>query len=288
MSNAADFSLSEASSDWIAILADVHVGEERSTKIRHSGASELLLAEAVEKIQQIGIGKTILLGDTVNQGWDSEYLAAKQILEPLHSQLEPVLGNHELQRGGFAEFTRMWGVDPVRQIRAWGMPALILNSGIEGLPDTRWNGRLDEQQLRQVDEFLEAYASMPVTIFCHHPLAHSVRGSDEPMLSLDNSDELRTRLRRHTQQVLLLTGHTHCQSIVRQENLICIGCPSLCFWPHAFLVGERMGDEIRISTVRVRDDEYTSDARATGAEQLTYRSRNEGTGEDRRSIIRLK
>lgn len=256
--------------------------------IRHHGAPELLLEAAVEKIQQIGIGKTILLGDTVNQGWDSEYTTARQILEPLQNHLEPIAGNHELQRGSLADFSRTWNVEPVRQTLAWGMPALILNSAIEELPDSKWNGRIDDKQLKIVDEFLAAHRSVPVTIFCHHPLTKTVRASDEPMLGLDNSQELRSRLLTHDREVLFLSGHTHCQSIVQQQNLICIGCPSLCYWPHAFLVGERMGDEIRLSTVKVRDDEYTPDTRASGAEQLVYRNKNEGNAEDRRHIIRLK
>jgi 3',5'-cyclic AMP phosphodiesterase CpdA len=275
-------------SDWIAILADVHIGEEHVERIRHAGAAEQLLTEAVEKIQQIGVGKTILLGDTVNQGWQSEYESARQILTPIRKQLEPVLGNHELQRAGIGDFVQAWGVQPVRQINVWGMPALLLNSGIEKLPDTQWHGRLDDGQLKRIDEFLASCASVPVTIFCHHPLKNTVRGSDEPMLGLDNSDELRSRLLRHNEQVLLISGHTHCQSIVHQDNLICIGCPSLCFWPHAFLVGERLGDEIRISTVRVRDDEYTPDTRASGAEQLAYRNKNAGASEDWRCIIKLQ
>lgn len=279
---------SESASDWIAILADIHIGEETAPKIRHGGATELLLEQAVEKIQQIGVGRTILLGDTVNRGWASEYETARQILRPLGNNFEPVLGNHELMRSSIEDFSRSWGIEPVREIRVWGMPALILNSGIEDLPDTKWCGRLDEGQLRRVDEFLATHASMPVAIFCHHPLKNTVRASDEPMLALDNSDELRSRLTARQEQVLLLSGHTHCQSIVQQENLICIGCPSLCYWPHAFLVVERMGDEIRLSTVRVRDDEYTPDTRACGADQLNYRAKNEGKPEDRRKIIRLK
>ena len=275
-------------SDWIAIVADVHIGEDRPIKIRHVGATELLLDQAVEKIQQIGVGKTVLLGDTVNQGWLSEYETARRILSPLREQLEPICGNHELQRSQTLEFINTWHVDPVRQIQAWGMPALILNSGIENLPDHHWNGAVDAAQLQNVEAFLAANRGANVTIFCHHPLSNTVRGSNRPMDSLDNSQDLRPILLQHDRQIVFVSGHTHCQSIVRQENLICIGCPSLCFWPHAFLVGERLGDELRISTVRVREDNYTPDTRACGADQLAYRALSEGTAEDWRSIIKLK
>lgn len=275
-------------SDWIAILSDIHLGEERPPMIRHPGATELLLSEAVEKIWQLGVGKTILLGDTVNQGWRSEYTRAREILAPLADGLEPMVGNHELQRSGIADFVSVWGVQPVREISVWGMPTLLLNSGIERLPDKKWNGRLDDAQLGRLDEFLAAHADEIVTIFCHHPITNTVRGWDRPMNALDNSDALRQRLERHGHQIIFVTGHTHCQSIVRQQNVIYIGCPSLCFWPHAFLIGERLGDEIRISTVRVRDDQYSPDTRACGADQLVYRADNEGTSDDWRCIIKLQ
>src|SRR4051812_25913941 len=102
-------------SDWVAILADVHIGEERPHAIRHARATELLLEDAVNRIAEIGAVRVILLGDTVHQGWSSEYGTAKDILAPLDGNLEPVLGNHELQRADVADFVRAWNVDPVRE-----------------------------------------------------------------------------------------------------------------------------------------------------------------------------
>jgi 3',5'-cyclic AMP phosphodiesterase CpdA len=275
-------------SEWVAILSDVHIGEERPHAIRHPRATELLLQDAVDRLAQIGAVRAVLLGDTVNQGWTTEYQTAKDILAPLDGNIEPVVGNHELQRADVADFVRTWGVEPVREITVWGMPALILNSGIEGLPDTQWNGRLDDAQLARLEAFLTNHRGQSVTIFCHHPIAGTVRVSDAPMHGLDNSDEVLKRLRGHDSDVLFFSGHTHAQSVVRKDNLVCIGCPALCFWPHAILIGERMGDELRLSTVHVREDEYTPDTRAMGVDQLTYRANNEGTADDWRCIIKLK
>src|SRR5690606_12605166 len=118
------------------------------------------------------------------------------------------------------------GVPAVRELAGAPLPTFLLNSGIEGLPMTQWRGRLPEAQLDWLRQRL-ARAAGPAIIVCHHPLNATVRRSTEPMMSLDNSDELRAILESHGHDVLLLTGHTHYQHILPVGRLTCVACPPL-------------------------------------------------------------
>jgi 3',5'-cyclic-AMP phosphodiesterase len=268
----------------MVILADVHVGESRPHAMRHVDASAELLASAVARIVPLRPDRVVLLGDTVNQGWSHEYELAKQLLRPLQGRLEPVLGNHELQRAHVRHFIEEWQVEPVRKTMA-GLPAIILSSGIENLPDAIWHGRLDEGQLRFVDEALAEHRDSPVLVFCHHPLADTVRKSDLPLSQVENSPELHRRLSDHGHDAVLFSGHTHAQSIVRRGNIWCVAGPALCFWPHGFLVVDVEGRVLRLRTEKVVDDLAASpDVRA---EREEHRRLGAGEAEDQAAEIAL-
>ena len=131
--------------------------------------------------------KVVLLGDVVNRGFPQEYESAQTLLAPLHAKIEPVVGNHELQRAWLQDFESAWNVRATRETPICGLPTLILNSGIEGLPDERWNGRLDEASMRLLSDAVTRHRDQALLIFCHFPLAGTVRRSEVPMFGLDNS-----------------------------------------------------------------------------------------------------
>lgn len=262
----------------IAILADVHLADA-------DGAAAELLRHAVEKIEMLGVDRVVVLGDLLDRGTPEEYEAARKILGALADRLEPVLGNHELLSGSVADFEREWGKKPHRQFALGELPAVVLNSGIEGLPVSEWRGRIDADQLRWLAAVLEPKAESPVAVFCHHPIAGTVRRSEEPMFGLENSRELEKILSRHPHDVLLFSGHTHWQSIADAGRITCVGCPPVCFWPHAFLTVDLDGTIVKINTVRLTDSpEQSPDPHA---KDEAYRLRGEGQKTDQVNTIAL-
>jgi 3',5'-cyclic-AMP phosphodiesterase len=270
----------------LIIFADVHLGfaplAPGATDVLHT---HRLLREAVEKALALRPDRVVLLGDIVNSGEAEEHELARRLLAPLASRLEAVPGNHELLRGNLDDWQRAWGAAPYRHAAMGDLPAALLNSGIEGLPLSQWGGRLDAAQLTWLDGFLQARRSSPVLAFCHHPLAGTVRRSDQPMMGLDNSPELSRRLVEHPRAAVLFSGHAHYQHVVHLPRLICVSCPPLCFWPHAFLVVEIDGLSLHYKTVRlIERPENSPDPHAGDAE---YRQRAEGQKIDQLGTLLL-
>jgi 3',5'-cyclic AMP phosphodiesterase CpdA len=238
----------------IAILADTHVGlAGPQPSGRVYGDPTPILSSAVDDILHDGADQAFFVGDIVNQGYPQEYHRAKRILAPLQRLFEPVLGNHELQRASVSDFEGHWGVRAIRMSLFSDFPAIVLNSGIENLPDDQWHGVLCDVQLRLVEEVLVRHQDVPLFIFCHHPIAGTVLGSDEPMGGLTNSAELRRLLERRRRGVIVISGHTHRADFRRDGHITYVGCPPLGFWPHAYLTAAVGTSSVQITSRRMID-----------------------------------
>jgi predicted phosphodiesterase len=238
-----------------AILADTHVGLEglQPSGCDYGDCSAILSSAVADLLQDEPPDQTFLVGDIVNRGFDEEYRRARHILAPLQHALEPVVGNHELQRGSITDFERHWSTRAIRSTIFSDFPTIVLNSGIDNLSDDQWHGVLDDVQLRLVEETLTIHRDMPVFIFCHHPIAGTVRASDWPMNGLTNSPELRRLLERRTRPVVMISGHTHQPDFMRDRHVTYVSCPPLGFWPHAYLSGVVDRSEITLQATRVVD-----------------------------------
>ena len=239
----------------IAILADTHVGLEgmQPSGREYGDCSSVLSSAVADLLYEDEPDQTFFVGDIVNRGFAEEYQRARRILAPLQRAFEPILGNHELQRGSVSDFENHWSTRAVRSTIFSDFPTIVLNSGIENLPDDQWHGVLDDIQLRMLEEALVVHRDVPLFIFCHHPIEGTVRGSADPMGFLTNSGELRRLIERRAKPVVLISGHTHQQDLIRDRHITYVGCPPLAFWPHAYLSGVVDRSELTIKAVRVVD-----------------------------------
>jgi 3',5'-cyclic AMP phosphodiesterase CpdA len=271
------------------VFSDVHLG---LGGVQPNGAVYGDIATVVRRAVDCAIGlradRIVLLGDVVNRGFPDEYATAHAILRPLRDRLEPMVGNHELQRANLSDWRQAWnGAEIYRATTLGDLPAALLSSGIEGLPDSEWRGELSAAQLAFLDRFLDQHANSPVLVFCHHPLSNTVRVSDWPMGGLDNSPELERRLVAHRHDVVLFAGHTHAHHVLSRGRLHMIGCPALGFWPHAFLQVDVDGRDLALATHRMVAGPHDSpDARARACEP-GYCERCEGQLADESARIPL-
>jgi 3',5'-cyclic AMP phosphodiesterase CpdA len=271
------------------VLADVHLGlSGLQPDGRTYGDVEFLLERAVQGMARLDPRQVILLGDLVNRGYDAEYQRVRRALEPIASRVIPLPGNHELQRASIADFERNMNVRAFRTTMICGLRTIILNSGIENLPDTQWHGALDERQLRFLDdELARTPPGAPLVVLVHHPIVGTVRDSGLPMFGLDNSHDLQSRLERHDGRVIVISAHTHSQSFTQQRGRFSyVGAPPLGFWPHALLVVDVDEREMRFSTVRLLDRH--EDSPDPGAALPDYRAAREGTAADQSGTIPLR
>jgi 3',5'-cyclic-AMP phosphodiesterase len=271
------------------ILADVHVSvTETPGTHANTRYTAGLLRKAVNSIAKLTPERVVILGDLINTGDDREYTLVKQILEPIADRIEPMLGNHELLFGTTVDFKRQWNVEPARRMFIGGVSCVLLNSGIDGLPIQQYQGSISQDQLNMVQAASEEAPKRPLAVFCHHPLRGTVRLSDEPMIGLDNSEDLRGILESHPGPVMFFSAHRHYQSVVNIDRpgrspIVCVGLASLLHWPHAYLVVEARSKQWDVSMARLIDvPELSPDMKALDS---AYRHINEGAATDQNVSI---
>src|SRR5262249_13066139 len=115
---------------------------------------------------------------------------------------------------------------------------VYLNSGIEGLSPWHWHGQVSAAGLAQIERATAERPDRPMIVFCPHPPEGTVKFPGHPMMGLLNNDEVMMRLAQPPKPVVMFCGHTHLPDVYRRRDLTIVACPSLCFWPHGFLVVE--------------------------------------------------
>ena len=260
----------------LAILSDVHLSTPETDfpdeHLAHTGG---VLRRAVEKIVALGVDRVIVNGDLVNMGTAVEYAAARELLKPVEDKLDALPGNHELVKGTLADFRREMNRPPLGRSEIGGLTVLRLNTAIEGLTPWQWYGRLDAPSVRLLNDALAEDEHRPLLVFCHHPVAGTVRLGKHPMMAQLHGDVLDARLQCRAGPTVLFTGHTHVADVVRRRHVTYVGCPPLGFWPHAFLVVEIEGGLMSVRTER--GIESPKDSGDEKLEQPGYREGQEPT-----------
>ena len=249
----------------LAILSDVHLSTPDSQfpdqDLTYAGG---VLERAVARIVELDPDRVIVNGDLVNMGTPAEYAAARQLLTPLAGKIDALPGNHELVKADLADFEREMNQPPIGRSDPGGLTVVRLNTAVEGLTPHQWFGRLDADSVHLLNAVLEEDVARPLLIFCHHPVAGTVRLGDHPMMAQIHGEELLARLHCRRGPTVLFTGHTHVADVTRHRHVTCVGCPPLGFWPHAFLVAEFDGTHLSVRTERVIDSpEQSPDEKIT-------------------------
>lgn len=270
----------------IVIAADVHLGlRGRQDDGKVFGDVAAVFDRALPAISSTKPDAAVFLGDLVNRGYDSEYAHFRTAMPTTFPKIIPVLGNHELQRASIADFERHMRTKAFRTESIGGLPAIVLNSGVENLPDSQWHGTLSADQINFLDTELPRVKSGPLLVFVHHPIAGTTRDSERPMFGLTNGDELQSRLAGRGWPTIVFSAHTHNASFVSHGQISYLNAPAMGFWPHSFLVVEVAKDGIEFTTQRVLND--PDDSPDADAHDRAYRAAREGAHGDQRGKIPL-
>ncbi len=227
----------------------------------------------------------VLLGDTVSFGRPDEYALVRSIVAPIRSIITPMLGNHEVQEGTRAGFRAAWHVEPFTADLIENLPVMRFDTAIAAQPDEEAFGEVGQDQLALCDAVMSSRPNLPAIIFAHHPLANTVRRSEEKNFQIANSGDVRRTLGRHGRRIVVFSGHTHMQSVHREGRLSAVGCPPLGYWPHAFIVAEISRNAVRFETHQMVS--APTDSPDPDAHSAEYRRLGEGGPEDRAGTIAL-
>ncbi|MEM8874496.1 MAG: metallophosphoesterase [Planctomycetota bacterium] len=229
----------------IAILADCHVSSPNAPDGEENHAQGLgMLERTVGVIGTLDVDRTIIVGDLVNMGYEVEYADAKRVLAPLGDALDVIPGNHEMGDGDLDRFIANFG-DPVRRIKLGIHDAQLLNTAQTSMDHRLWFGELSELSRQQLADYVTPL------VFAHHPFSDTVRSAPYPMMSQVGDHAERHALVGRTSSTVVFTGHAHRADLRRIGNCTFVGCPPLCFWPHAFLIADLDDTHIHVRTLRL-------------------------------------
>jgi 3',5'-cyclic AMP phosphodiesterase CpdA len=250
----------------LALLADCHISTPNGPgDEEHHPQGLELFDKALAEAERLGCERVVIAGDLVNMGYAEEYAAVAGALEPWAGRVDVVPGNHEVARAGLDRFAEHFGEVP-RRATYGGVRAVLLNSAVPGLDGKYWMGKLDDASRHLL---LTALAEPgPLIVVVHHPFSGTIRPAPYPMMSqiLDDAELGQIRARQHP--TLVITGHTHRPDLRREGQATFLGCPPMCFWPHAFLTADVGDGHVKIETHRLIDDPADSpDPKVTEGER---------------------
>lgn len=219
----------------IALVADVHCGEDQGTKLG-SHAPDLLPA-ALAEITRHRPDLVVDLGDRINQAdaaTDARNLRrVADLFEVLTAPRVHLVGNHDVDNLSVAEHERALGHGLRHHSRNEGGWHLTFWN-----PDCRYakrlgNMRLSEDDLAWLEADLNAHDA-PTVLFSHAP-AHRAPMEGNPYFEHRpasrawhaNVQEVTQLLARHRQVVLCVNGHTHWNALSFLDGIAFATLPSL-------------------------------------------------------------
>lgn len=198
------------------VVSDIHITTENiqsHEKFKHALTDLEELAPGYETI--------VINGDMTNDGKDESYDALNTLIqENASKEIFFTIGNHEFFSNDgnmpsinrFLEFTGYDNIYYEKEVD--GYPFIFLGSESWGPieSDTKDSAVLSRKQLTWLRETLEKYkeVSRPVFVFLHHPIPHTLTGTDIPYYarSIIQDQDLIEILSSH-ENVIYFSGHTH-------------------------------------------------------------------------------
>jgi len=237
-----------------AFFTDVHAQTEWETPRAMAMAAGAINSRRPELV--------IAGGDLISGGFQS----AARTVEPrwqaylgmhrsLKGKVEPVIGNHDLVAAipeddspaaadPRARFCQAFGLERTyRSFDAGGYRFFLLDSIVVTGGEEKYNGRVDDQQLRWLASELESTdRNTPVVVATHIPLLTAVflatEGATEPALPnrvVVNNREVLELFDDHN-LLLVLQGHTHVNEMIRWRDTTFITGGAVCgkWWRGSF------------------------------------------------------
>ncbi|MFB9326394.1 metallophosphoesterase family protein [Paenibacillus aurantiacus] len=201
----------------------------------------------------------ISLGDLTNYGTTTELLEVYELLRRKERNFVHVLGNHDLYAQTRREVLALTGGRRYHAIDTEQATLVFLDTAKE-MDHADWGGWLDDEQLHWFEGVVQASGNKPLLVFGHHPVYQTTTRSETDKGSIHPSIDMWRILRRKEGVGVYFNGHTHVDSIARQENWTFVQL-SACIDQHGFRVVELGERDIRITAVDCDDADMAAHAR---------------------------
>jgi len=192
----------------IAHISDLHCGSP------HFQAE--LLERAIEEINELQPGVTVITGDLTTDGFKGEYQIAREFVDRIEcEQLIVVPGNHDSRNVGYVHFEEMFGER--NSVLKKGPVAIVAVDSSE--PDLD-HGQIGRGRYRWIEEqFAAEPADMKIFVLHHHLLPVPGTGRERNIV-YDAGDAIECLQRSGVR--LVLSGHKHVPYVWRLEDLFVV------------------------------------------------------------------
>lgn len=242
----------------LILMGDLHFPELDETIPGLVDARDGFYQTFLGRFLEIDADAHISLGDLTNYGTPLELKGVYEILKSRDRNFYHVLGNHDLYAQPRKEVLSMTGQARYHAIDTDRAVLAFLDTAKE-MDYEDWGGWVDEEQLQWFEEVVKASGSKPLLVFAHHPVYNTTKRSEIDKGSIHPSIDMGRILRQKEGVGIYFNGHTHVDSIVKQDNWTFVQL-SACLDQPAFRVVEMGQHEVRISAVDVTDADVLKNA----------------------------
>jgi 3',5'-cyclic AMP phosphodiesterase CpdA len=191
----------------IAHISDLHCGSP------HFQAE--LLERAIEEINELQPGVTVITGDLTADGFKGEYQIAREFVDRIECErLIVVPGNHDSRNVGYVHFEDMFG--PRHSELHMNGVSIVAEDSSE--PDLD-HGQIGRNRYGTIEDSFSRPADLRIFVLHHHLLPIPGTGRERNIV-YDAGDLLEVLLRSGVH--LVLAGHKHVPYAWRLENLFVV------------------------------------------------------------------
>ena len=234
-----------ASSLKFAQISDVHFlnhGENTTYKVIAEGPN--LLDDAVSQVNIYpNLDFVMITGDLIDKYYEIELKAVLPHLEKINKPWYFAFGNHDVCVGGY--LTKSLYMSILREhnpaytftkpyysfVPKNGYKVIVLDSIID--TEVTAHGYIYPEQLKWLDEELNASKKDTVLIFMHVPLVEPFPSANHNM---KNAAEVISVIEKYKNPIGVFSGHYHATKITQHGNVLYVSTPALITYPNAFRI----------------------------------------------------
>ncbi|MDF2963636.1 MAG: metallophosphoesterase [Paenibacillus sp.] len=235
----------------LVLMGDLHYHEIDETIPGWLEARNDFYQTFLTRFLELEADAHISLGDLTNYGHSSELQEVYGIIRQHERTFYHALGNHDLYAQTRKEVLDITGQARYHAITTERAVLVFIDTAKE-MDFEDWGGWVDEEQLQWLEGVVKESGTKPLLIFAHHPVHNTTTNSDKEKGSIHPSIDMWKILSQKEGAGIYFNGHTHIDSIVKQNNWT-FAQLSASLDQHGLRIVEIGEEEIRISAVDITD-----------------------------------
>ncbi|TBL75128.1 metallophosphoesterase family protein [Paenibacillus thalictri] len=235
----------------LIVMGDLHYHEVDGTVPEWQEMRNDFYQTFIARFFEFEADAYISLGDLTNYGYSSELQEVYGMIRQYGKPFYHALGNHDLYAQSRREVLAITEQARYHAVTTEQAVLVFIDTAKE-MDFEDWGGWVDEEQLQWLEGVVKTSGTKPLLVFAHHPVHKTTAHSDRPKGSIHPDIDMWKILNMKQGTGIYFNGHTHIDSIVKQNNWTFVQL-SACLDQTSLRIVEIDQDEISISPVDITD-----------------------------------